>query len=632
MRRRWLRTNTLMLMALVACCAALLGVLKNQYDASPLHAALRGLRSSDASVRLEAVRALATFQSEPDAAVPALIATLRDPDEAVRSQAIFALTYFGPRAASAVAELEVVLREDRQVGIRRVAIDALGWIGSPEAVSHLIEILEDEDPTIRRQAALSLNRLGLKASTAIPHLIGRLERDRSEDVRLGCLEALIVIGRVSAMDGDSVARARANALLRDASDEVRARAASSKFGDLRPSEIEIPALIAALDDPISRVGEAAAQSLARVGLGDPRVVPALCRAIRASREPREVAHWAEWLNIGANMDLSALDATAIRSALGAILSLLELRDVEVRRAAIIPLISIGQMERRTKDPAWSGAAETASRTLLAMLEDPREDSRVRVEILDGSFMEGFECDIGFQLAVLKEAIPSKDPAVQTRAVLLLVYRILRESEPSRRGSWLEMVPALMVVLKDRGMGPEPDSWARGLWRGMVPVLTKALEDPARDVRLGAARVLDELGMEARPAGDVLRKLANNDPDADIRRFAAHAVESIDTPARLKDARPEVRRAAATALGRMGWRSAPAVPDLIVVLDDADASVRVAVIESLGRIGPDAGAAVQALRRLAADGPDAAIRGAAERTLKAIFDARGDREMMGEPAN
>lgn len=56
MRRRWLRTNTLMLMALVACCAALLGVLKNQYDASPLQAALRGLRSGDAPVRREAVR------------------------------------------------------------------------------------------------------------------------------------------------------------------------------------------------------------------------------------------------------------------------------------------------------------------------------------------------------------------------------------------------------------------------------------------------------------------------------------------------------------------------------------------------------------------------------------------------
>ena len=77
---------------------------------------------------------------------------------------------------------------------------------------------------------------------------------------------------------------------------------------------------------------------------------------------------------------------------------------------------------------------------------------------------------------------------------------------------------------------------------------------------------------------------------------------------------------------MGWRSAPAVPDLIAALDDPDAGVRVAVIQALGRIGPDAGAAVPALRRLVNDEPDGGARGAADDASKAIV--RTPEEGMG----
>jgi HEAT repeat protein len=632
MRRNWLRTNTLMLMLLVGSCAILMGVLKNQRDAAPLQAAIRQSGSDDASSRRAAVLELGTFQMEPDAAVAALIPMLQDPDEGVRSGAIASLMLYGQSASAAVPALGAMAREDRLVRFRRRAADALGGIGSAAAVPQLIEALGDEDQGVREKAARALGQVGSGASAAIPHLIGRLERDNSEDVRLVCLESMINIDSVSpASDQASVARARANALLRDASAKVRRRAAA--FGSARPSEMEFLALIAALDDPSREVRIEAAQSLARTGLGDPRVLPALCKAVRASREPREFVAWVNWLRMDRPpADGRAPDAEAIRSALQAILSLFELRDVEVRRAAIRLLCEINSTDRATRDPAWREAGRIATRTLLAMLEDEREDPRVRVEILDGFPYEWSPGEVEEQLAMLRNALASKDAALRNRAVMTSVYcitwepnpsvRMTGEPNPSEREAWRGIVPALMRVFKDQGMGPEPDFHGRDSWRRMVPLLGKALEDPAPDVRCGAARVLDELGVEARPAGDVLRKLASDDPDRDVRRFAAHAVASIDIPEKLKDPRPEVRRDAATALGRMGWRSALAVPELMAALDDPDAGVRVAGIQALGRIGPDAGAAVPSLRRLVNDEPDAAGRKAADEALKAIFSTSG----------
>ncbi len=511
MRRRWLRTNTLMLMALVACCAALLGVLKNQYDASPLQAALRGLRSGDAPVRREAVRALGTFQMEPDAVTSALIAMLHDPDEGVRSEAIVSLKLYGKGAAAGVPALGAMLREDHLVRFRRLAAEAIGDIGSPAGVPNLIEALGDEDQEVRQKAARSLEQVLWQAksgeSAVIPHLIARLERDSSEDVRLACLGSMIGIGSVgAAADQALVAQARVKAMCGDASAKVRSKAAV--FSNARPSEIEVPALIAALEDPSLDVRVGASRSLARLGLADPRALPALCRAVRTSQEPRELVSWVHWLRMDIPPSYGpSPEAASIRAGLEAILSLFELKDVEVRRAALWPLFQFNTMARTTRDPAWQEASRIASRALLTMLADEREVSRVRVDVF-GGFPHEWDQGEGEELfAALRKALATKDSAVRDRAVWLLVYAITWEPNPSvrtawepgpaERAAWRKMVPALMAVFKDHGMGPEPYPQVRGIWRKMVPVLGKAIEDPARDVRCGAARVLDELGVEAR---------------------------------------------------------------------------------------------------------------------------------------
>lgn len=74
---------------------------------------------------------------------------------------------------------------------------------------------------------------------------------------------------------------------------------------------------------------------------------------------------------------------------------------------------------------------------------------------------------------------------------------------------------------------------------------------------------------------------------------------------LGDAEPDVRRAAAAALGEIGYPQA--VPALAAAVGDSDASVRLAVVEALGRLGGPA--VVPALMDALRD-PDERVRDAA----------------------
>jgi HEAT repeat protein len=77
---------------------------------------------------------------------------------------------------------------------------------------------------------------------------------------------------------------------------------------------------------------------------------------------------------------------------------------------------------------------------------------------------------------------------------------------------------------------------------------------------------------------------------------------------LGEARPEVRRRAAIALGSLGTNAAPAVRALLKATEDTNSEVQIAAIEALGAIGPAASAALPRLRHIveqSASGTDTA---------------------------
>ncbi|MCL6540977.1 MAG: HEAT repeat domain-containing protein [Roseiflexus sp.] len=143
------------------------------------------------------------------------------------------------------------------------------------------------------------------------------------------------------------------------------------------------------------------------------------------------------------------------------------------------------------------------------------------------------------------------------------------------------------------------------------------------VRREAARALGEIGDAAAVPGLLA---APRDAKWDVREAAAKALGQIGAPAvpgllaALGDADWRVRSAAAAALGEIG--DAAAVPGLLAALGDADADVRRAAAEALGEIG-DA-AAVPGLLAALGD-TEASVRLAAAAALRNLLPASPPRD-------
>jgi hypothetical protein len=108
------------------------------------------------------------------AAVPALLDASREADPAVRARALDILGDMGRAAAGAVPGLVERLQADEDEDPRRRAAEALGTaaqggppVGAPSLAAAL---LDDVSPEVRRNAALSLARIGPQAADAVPAL------------------------------------------------------------------------------------------------------------------------------------------------------------------------------------------------------------------------------------------------------------------------------------------------------------------------------------------------------------------------------------------------------------------------------------------------------------------------------
>jgi HEAT repeat protein len=101
---------------------------------------------------------------------------------------------------------------------------------------------------------------------------------------------------------------------------------------------------------------------------------------------------------------------------------------------------------------------------------------------------------------------------------------------------------------------------------ILPALTKALaEDKDQMVKLQVVTVLE-----------------NVDPK-DLR----DSLETLSNVLKKKEESAAVRAGAATLLGKLGLHAKPALATLIAALKESDASIKVAAVEAIGKIGPEA---------------------------------------------
>ncbi len=118
----------------------------------------RSLASSDASVRLDSVRALRRLRAKEEA--PRVRALLGDPNPAVRRAAATTAGYFSdPEAFEEVLKLA---REDRDSSVRAAAISSLITTGgrkNERTAAVLTEDLTSTDPHVRLAAVTAMNLL-----------------------------------------------------------------------------------------------------------------------------------------------------------------------------------------------------------------------------------------------------------------------------------------------------------------------------------------------------------------------------------------------------------------------------------------------------------------------------------------
>ena len=210
----------------------------------------------------------------------------------------------------------------------------------------------------------------------------------------------------------------------------------------------VPAFIEALDDPSREVRLASASGLAQIGLEDPRAVPALCRAVRTSPELADTVLQFRRVWLGFTANEPERDTAAIRSALQAILDLLDMKAPEVRVTVVSALFNIVWVDQESRDSSWRDAASRAAQAVLAMLEDESEDPRVRLEVLDQIRLASPD-RTGSAVRAVGDALASNDPTVRASAaeVLSVRSRDLRESEGFQI-AWRAAIPKLITALRD----------------------------------------------------------------------------------------------------------------------------------------------------------------------------------------
>jgi HEAT repeat protein len=573
----------------------------------PALPALRAaLHDPDPFVRVYAAEAVARIDPDDRGAVALLAEALREQDGAVGNAAAGALAGLGPRALAAAPALRLALRQGPATEVRSAAALALGEVvpeaaprgeETEETVAALARALrEDRSADVYYWAARALLKFGPAARAALPALAAAL-RDRGRPAAQDV--AVDVLSRV----GPEAVPVLGEALL-DPQCGPR-RQVAEYLGDMGPAaRAAVPALARTLqgEDPWLRYTAAAALLRIDLEVGAAVAVPVLAGLL--DREKGGQVRWkavALLARVGARARVAVPDLTAA----------LQDEAPSMRRSAAGALGNIGP------------AAGAAAPALTALLGD--EDRGVGVEAARALW----RIDRGREAVAFLVRACAGEGEPRVRAI-----KALGEIGPEAGRA----VPVLRKGLQDPDES-ERAAVALALWRlqrrtetpGLVSdprqealsVLIKLLREGRPEQRWSAAAAVRQIGPEAGPAVPALVACLREE-DPGLREQAADALGAIDPRDReavpaltalLDDSNLRVRLAAARALARAGHRPADLVPVLVRVLERSpDLLDDVAAV--LVTLGPDARAAVPALRRLLRHS-DHTVSVAASRALRQI---------------
>lgn len=269
--------------------AYILGAVPSRPDASiaPL---MKLITDNDSTVRETAAQGLAKLDNP--AAVDQLIVMLDDPNETTRQYAVEALSQYYSNKAQAVPKLTAMLQENSPL-IRQAVARSLRYMreDAKSALPELIKAAKNEkDPAAFRAEIETIADLSSEAET-LPLLKESMSSSRVE-IRLETCSILSYYYRVPGTTDPLITG------LSDKDDSVREQAATSLATLESMSKISspdwpgeeaksaIPALTAALSDPVDNVKYYAAQALGNLGPAARSAVPALIEAMQRDENNR----------------------------------------------------------------------------------------------------------------------------------------------------------------------------------------------------------------------------------------------------------------------------------------------------------------------------------------------------------
>lgn len=157
------------------------------------------------------------------------------------------------------------------------------------------------------------------------------------------------------------------------------------------------------------------------------------------------------------------------------------------------------------------------------------------------------------------------------------------------------LPTLARYIDDPKRGPNVVYLMHKTGEAGFPYLLKALSSTNPSVLVQAIHYLAERGKAGEPALPLFIQLMDH-PDKWVRNRATLVLGGYPSAAgtnlsalrrALSDSAPDVRRSAASVLGRLGTVAKPAAPDLVRLLDDPDPYCALLASNALAKIDPSA---------------------------------------------
>ncbi|MBI5497168.1 MAG: HEAT repeat domain-containing protein [Deltaproteobacteria bacterium] len=481
--------------------------------AEALPALMAHLGDSSWRVRHAAVDALCTLP-DPSAVAAALFDSLKDPeDTGRRNAALTALSRLGSAALPALCTVSAAPAADH----RKLAVDALGMLGLPDACAALVARLVDPDTNVRAAAAEALGRVG--TPEAVRALLDRLETAPPTD---GLEVSAILLG---------LARARQAprwSLLAPLLQEPLVRSAAITAVPYSQAPEAPSALVEALGSRLGTLRAAVLGALCAAGTAAPAVAALLRHASWRDELRRRAVEL-----LGTRDEETAASAAAAASWVA-----------DTRTAAVLLTQRVGRPWDAAVAEALRRGGPDAGLLVAEMLRrmEP-EDQALALELLE------------------QHPDPRVVPHLQQ-----LFPRVSNDLLERVARAWLAAEPvSALEPLARRTADPATEPEDRSLCQ-------RALLDAAVSLPLAVHRAVSPLilpGAEQAPLVQVLARAAGPDdgprfrgwlrhPDAEIRAAACEGLAAARTPDAtdallplLVDELPAVRAAAARALGRLG---------------------------------------------------------------------------------